>query len=227
MHEVAVILLSYNRPRMLREALASIPRGAEVLVTDDGSDFDAPAVVRTRFPDARAVVAPPMDVAARLVTPRLGRLVNQALSLVQAPYVTYLCDDDLFAPGWLDAVQGFFHANPAAHWTRGTWYQFQDGQTPGTDPCPLDGRQMTTGNVAHWTGCYHGCGIRWNETSVACHDDMFYWDVDRVHRVLSIPHCGAVAGWRRLHPHNALAYCAGAHYAPHAAALFAGGLLET
>lgn len=226
MIDVAVILLSYNRPRMLDEALASIGQPCELIVTDDGSDFDVQSRVRRHNAAARFVLAPPMSTIERLHTPRLGRLINQALSMVQSPYVTYLCDDDLFHPEWLNQISAFFHRAPGQHWTRGTWYAFEDGAAPGRDVCPLDARQLTTGNFAHWTGCYSGCGIRWNETSVACHDDLFLWDVHRFHDTYSIPHCGAVAGWRRLHAHNALAYCTGAQYAPHAAELFTNGWLE-
>lgn len=227
MIECAVILLSYNRPRMLAEALDTIPRGVELVVTDDGSDFDAVAAVRNVFPQAKAVEAPPLDTAARLVTPRLGSLINRALALVEAPWVTYLCDDDLWAPGWLDAVDTFFRAHPEHHWVRGQWRQFTDGQPRGADVCPLDPRGMTTGNFAHRMACYRVEGLRWNEASVACHDDMMLWDAERIgHNMHAVPDCGALAGWRRLHAHNALNYCAGAAYAPHAEALFAGRWLE-
>jgi hypothetical protein len=172
------------------------------------------------------VLALPMTVDERLRTPRLGRLINQALRLVTADIVTYLCDDDLFHPGWLDAVRQWFDAHPSAHWARGTWYQFQDGERPGSEPCPLDVRQLTTGNFAHRLACYEQCGIRWNTTTIACHDNYFLCDVQRHHDTYSIPDSGAVAGWRRLHAHNALRYASNATYADGAAALFAGGWLE-
>lgn len=231
MTDVAVILLSYNRPRMLNEALASLIRAggimSQVVVVDDGSDFDVVAQVRRALPDAGFVLASPMSVDERLVTPRLGRLINQALQLVTAPYVTYLCDDDLFHPGWLQAISDFFRRTPGQHWTRGDWFVFEDGQEPTSlRPCPLDPRQLTTGNFAHWTACYRDEGIRWNETTIACHDDAFLWDVHRFHNTHAVPHCGAIAGWRRLHAHNALSYVAGAGYAANAAELFAGGSLE-
>lgn len=228
MTTVATILLSYNRPRMLREALASLAaaRPDQVIVTDDGSDFDITEPVRAVFPESILVRGIKMTLAQRLVTPRLGSLINEALGLVECDVVTFLCDDDLFAPGWLDAVRAWFDANPAEHWARGTWYAFQDGAQPGSEPCALDGRQMTTGNFAHRIDCYRDEGIRWNESTVACHDDVMLWDVARFHNTYAIPHCGAVAGWRRLHAHNALGYNAGANYAPNAAQLFAGGWLE-
>jgi hypothetical protein len=146
--------------------------------------------------------------------------------MVQSDVVTYLCDDDLFHPGWLHAVRNWFDMT-GEHWVRGDWYVFDDGHGQDlTRPCPLDGRQLTTGNFAHRMDCYRAEGIRWNESSVACHDDMFLWDVNRFHNCYAIPHCGAVAGWRRLHPHNALGYTQHAVYSSNAAELFAGGFLE-
>jgi len=229
MTTATTILLSYNRPRMLHEALDSLRRARpdQVVLVDDGSDFNAAAAVRAVFPEARAIVAPQMSLGERLVTPRLGRLINQALALVEADAVTYLCDDDLFYPSWLDAVRAWFDANPGQHWTRGEWYVFQDGETPNLNQlCPLDHRMLTTGNFAHRLECYRDEGIRWSEGSIACHDDMFLWDVHRIHNTHAVPHCGAVAGWRRLHAHNALGYTQNAVYRANAGELFAQGWLE-
>ena len=41
-----------------------------------------------------------------------------------------------------------------------------------------------------------------------------------------IPFGGVVAGWRRLHKHNALAYAERDGYSKDGAQLFAGGMLE-
>lgn len=225
---ITTILLSYNRPRMIREAARSLAaaRSDAVIVVDDGSDFDVEAAIGSILPGSVYQVAPKMTLIERLGTARLGRLINQALATVETDLVAYLCDDDLFHPGWLDAARNWFAELPDQHWTRGTWFRFRDGETPGNELCPLDPRQMTTGNFVHRSFCYHAEGIRWNETSVACHDDMFLWDVDRFHNTHAIPHCGAIAGWRREHRHNALHYTAGAAYAPHGADLFAEGMLE-
>lgn len=226
---ITTILLSYNRPRMLREALASMieAQAEHVILVDDGSDFDAAELVRSVYPSAKVVQAPKMTLEQRLITPRLGTLINRALALVDTPYVAYLCDDDLFHPGWLSVVQAWFGSHPLEHWCRGDWYIFDEGQTPTLERlCPLDGRQLTTGNFAHAIACYSTEGIRWNSTSVACHDDMFLWDVARFHNVYSIPHAGAIAGWRRVHKHNALGYTQHAQYNRNAPELFSGGWLE-
>lgn len=233
MTAVTTILLSYNRPRMLNEALASLraARPDRVILVDDGSDFDAAAAVESVFPDFSFVQAGLMTLEQRLVTPRLGHLINRALAMASnelgSDVVAYLCDDDLFHPAWLDAVRAWFDANPGQHWTRGDWYVFDDGSAPDLARlCPLDSRLLTTGNFAHRTACYRDEGIRWNETSIACHDDMFLWDVARFHNTYAIPHCGAIAGWRRLHTHNALNYTQYAVYNANGAELFAQRWLE-
>jgi len=225
---ITTILLSYNRPRMLAEALASLAAAGpdQVILVDDGSDFNARQLVRRTFPKAIMVQAAKLTLEERLITPRLGRLINQALSKVTSDVVTYLCDDDLFHPGWLSAVRNWFDVHPSEHWTRGLWYQFQDGALPGAEHCPLDRRQLTTGNFAHRIDCFTGCGFRWNETSIACHDDMMLWDVHRFHNTHAIPDSGAVAGWRRQHAHNALGYTSHAVYHANAAELFSRGWLE-
>lgn len=227
MTTIATILLSYNRPRMLCEALSTALGCDQLIVTDDGSDFDVQSLIHGCRPDAQLVSASPMTTAERLRTPRLGNLINRALDLVSADVVTYLCDDDLFHPDWLPTVRAWFDQHPAAHWVRGNWYAFDDADSARTPTrCHLDDRQLTTGNFAHRIDCYRDEHIVWSETTIASHDDAFLWNVHRQHNTYAVPFCGAVAGWRRLHPHNALPYATGGDYNAQAAALFAGGFLE-
>lgn len=212
---------------MLCEALGSINDCDQLIVTDDGSDFDVKALVRGCAPNAEFVTNDPMPVNERLKAARVGNLINQALSLVACDVVTYLCDDDLFHPHWLPTVRAWFDFYPEQHWTRGAWFAFED-----TDPtrkpshCKLDPRQLTTGNFAHRIECFREEKIGWDETTIASHDNAFLWNVARCHDMRLIPFCGAVAGWRRLHKHNALNYVVPEGYAKDAARLFANGMLE-
>lgn len=228
MTTITTILLSYNRPRMLCEALGTINDCDQLIVTDDGSDFDVQALVRECAPAAEFVINPPMPIKDRLKAARVGILINRALSLVRCDVVTYLCDDDLFHPYWLPTIRRWFDYYPREHWTRGAWFAFED-----TDPariptyCKLDPRQLTTGNFAHRINCFRDEGIGWDETTIASHDNAFLWNAAKHHDMRLIPFCGAVAGWRRLHKHNALNYVAPEGYAKDAARLFANGMLET
>jgi hypothetical protein len=227
MTTIATILLSYNRPRMLCEALSTVRGCDQLIVTDDGSDFDVEALVRGCVPDAQFVTAPKMSVAERLTTPRLGKLINRALELVTCDVVTYLCDDDLFHPHWLPAVRWFFDQAPDQHWTRGAWFAFDESDPERTPTrCKLDGRQLTTGNFAHRIACFRDEKIGWDETTIASHDNAFLWNAARVHDMRLVPFAGVVAGWRRLHQHNALPYAARDGYSKNGAQLFARGWLE-
>lgn len=227
MTTIAVILLSYNRPRMLCEALSTCLDADQLIVTDDGSDFDVQSLITNCRSDTQFVMAPAMDVGERLITPRLGKLINDALDLVTSDAVTYLCDDDLFHPYWLPALRAYFDANPEQHWGRGAWYAFEDADPSRTPSrCQLDSRQLTTGNFAHRIDCYRDCNVRWDETTIASHDNAFLWSAHRAHDMRTVPFVGVVAGWRRLHRHNALPYAAEHGYTKDGAQLFAGGYLE-
>jgi hypothetical protein len=198
---------------MLCEALSTCLDADQLIVTDDGSDFDVTELVSSCYSRAQFVTAPQMDVGERLITPRLGSLINRALALVSCDVVTYLCDDDLFAPGWLPTLRAWFDANPAQHWTRGRWYAFEDTDPARTPTvCRLDPRQLTTGNFAHRIDCYRDEKIAWDESTIASHDNQFLWNASRCHDMRVVPFCGAVAGWRRLHRYNALPYADRAGY---------------
>lgn len=227
MATVTAIVLSYNRPRMLREALETVAanRPDQVVLVDDGSDFDAVGVARAYVELSGWIVAPPMAVAERLVTPRLGSLINQALALATGDVCSYICDDDLWAPGWLDAVRNHWAAHPDATLVRGDWLVFRDGEaaTPECPPCRLDERQLTTGNFAHRRGLP---GAVWPTHSVSSHDDLFCWNLYRAGvPIFGVPRVG-FAGWRREHKYNALHFTEDHHYTPAAAAMLAGLLEE-
>lgn len=230
------IVLSFQRPRWFREALETVRRNAPdaVVVVDDGSSFDVEAVTREVFPAAEFVIAPPLTIAERLVTPRLGGLINNAYGLLATDVVSILCDDDLWADGWLDAVRAHFAADPPHHMVRGNWLEWHDGAPlESATLCQMPGFWMTTGNFAHRLCCYRDEGLRWDETTVACHDASFlhrYHAGGRreTHDVFRVPYLDTLAGFRRLHKHNALHYVRGvASYAPNAAELFAGKWLES
>jgi glycosyltransferase involved in cell wall biosynthesis len=94
---MAVIVLSYNRPKMLREALGSIKDADEVVVVDDGSDFDVVDILEEfNFKNLSIIGVPPIPIEERLVNQRLPGLINEALKSIESDIVTYLCDDDVF-----------------------------------------------------------------------------------------------------------------------------------
>lgn len=228
---VCTILLSYNRPKMLLEAAKSIREADELIVLDDGSDFDVAKVIGAelnRFPKVKIVVAPKMTVEERLKTPRLGKSINQAIREASSEIITYLCDDDLFHEGWIPEVKRFFAENED-HLVRAKWGIFKDWDKPGAELCPLDRDvDMTTGNFAHRKSCSTEHGLWWGEGTTAVHDS---WLIRKVmlprHPLETFRKLDVLAGWRRLHAHNMMNFTNRAgEYSEKAADVLANKALE-
>ena len=216
-NEVSVIVLSYNRPRMLAEALRSIRKADQVVIVDDGSDFDAAALLKDVKVDAKDVVLmqnPGLSHAERVSLPHVGKGINRAIRESSGGIIAYLCDDDLFHPDWLETLRDFFGKN-AAHVAYGGWNKFHDGEEPGDIPCPLS-NILTTGNFAHRRRCSIEHGLWWGEHTVTVHDSYFVNHIIfKIHPDYArIP---ALAGWRREHKYNMIHYANGHadHYLPH------------
>lgn len=123
--DVSVIVPTYNGAAYLQECLASIAAqdlsGAEVLVNDDGSGDDTMAIAesyRDRLPTLRVRQNPR----------RLGAVgnVNRCLELARGQWVKPVFQDDLLAPGGLDALRSARRRGAAAV-VGGRLYRFEDG----------------------------------------------------------------------------------------------------
>jgi glycosyltransferase involved in cell wall biosynthesis len=236
---VAVILLSYNRPHMLDIAYDSIRaktgRIATILV-DDGSDaFDVDAWI-AKHPVAGSVRGVVRSVDHRMTRPSLGRLINGALHIAYhalgVAAIAYLCDDDLFTPNWLDAVQDGLSDPQGPHVMRGRWRSFDDPLENGplakpkkSRPTPLDFRKMTTGNFAHRAECYIE-GFRWSEETIAVHDNTAIWKLGDIHPFETVKDVSVLAGYRREHAYNMASYTTYEDYAVGAHEVLSRGLLE-
>lgn len=236
---VAVLLLSYNRPKMLDLAFASIapirPSDSIILI-DDGSDtFNAGDWASEH--GVYIVQGRRRSLDERMTKPSLGRLINRALSEITrqdwADVVGYLCDDDLFTPEWIPSLRQAAADHPDQHVFRGRWRSFRDPCVPEplakpgrSHASPLDWRQMTTGNFAHRIECYAHEGVSWDESKIAVHDDYFLWRLHAVHplnKALAIP---VTAGYRREHPYNMAHYTQHGEYGIGAENVLARGNLE-
>jgi hypothetical protein len=223
---IAVIVVSFNRPRMLREALATVGEADQIILADDGSDTFDPRDVLP--PDAMLIQNPLLPPYQRMRKPTCGALINRALRAVECDYVAYLCDDDLLAPGWLKAAKAALDADPASHMVRGDWLSFEDGQPLETAvPSKFDcDPPLTTGNFAHRTRCTVACGCWWVESTISCHDGAFLGKYLTRHGSTDVAHVGTLAGYRREHPYNMLRYMDGNGYRPETRGLFESGRLE-
>jgi glycosyltransferase involved in cell wall biosynthesis len=218
---------------MLAEALRSIVGADEICILDDGSSFNVRDIVASSgivCPSIRTTVAGVLRPEERVVTARFGRNANKAIREVCGDVIAYLCDDDLFHPGWIQAIKEAWATEPTRHWAKGEWGIFEDGTLPceiSQCPCPLDERhRMTTGNFAYKKTCPETCGLWWNEEKVAVHDNFLINDaLPQAHSYESIPTIG-LAGWRREHRYNMLKYVHGENYTKTALAILKREHLE-
>jgi hypothetical protein len=106
--EVSVIIPTYNRRAMLREAIDSVLaqsfRAFELIVVDDGST------------DGTADYLKSLNDSIRFKTiehrgPAAAR--NRGVELARAPMLAFLDSDDLWAPRKLECHVAFMRANPA------------------------------------------------------------------------------------------------------------------
>lgn len=92
---VSVVLPTYRRahllPHAIRSVLGQTHRDLELIVVDDNSPDETPAVVRT-FDDPR------LRYVRNDPNLRLPRSLNRGFALARGDYLTWTSDDNLFAP---------------------------------------------------------------------------------------------------------------------------------
>src|SRR4051794_13197703 len=108
---VSVVVPTYNQPRLLSETLDGVLAQTfadfEVVVVDDGSTDDTPAVLaRYAGRDGRVRVV-------RQPNAGIGAARNRGLDEARGRYVAPLDHDDLWMPGKLAAQVAFMQAHPA------------------------------------------------------------------------------------------------------------------
>lgn len=121
-----VILMSYNRPRLIVEAMRSVlDQDADVLlyVTDDGSNEETLAVIRETA-DERATLLlldTPLPEHRRNGGERSCARIHYAVGYIDpsVEVVHYLPDDDVFMDGRFAAFDRGFEALPAVPWFYG------------------------------------------------------------------------------------------------------------
>lgn len=221
---------------MLVEALRSLDGADMRIVVDDGSDFDVRSVAA---PWAGSIlVGLRKSPAERMRTPSCGALINQGLRIAAergAEYGSVLSDDDLLAPGWLQAAATYLDRHPDKHMVAGRWALFEDGETPDPErlctfnfPLPL-----TAGNWVYRLSCGTAEGCIWSEHSLAVHDAPFLMHYAVIHggrgpRRKWLGVLPILAGYRRDHPKTVSRHSVfgGDQYTPDVAAMFAAGSME-
>ncbi len=213
-----VIIISYNRPRMLKEAINSVlMSNVDVVcwIYDDGSDFDVVSLV-DGINDDRIVlaVAPRMSPEERVRPGNTRWSTNMNWLLDRIPVgetITYLCDDDILNRNWLGVVEDFFKENTETHLIVGDMYYFYDGEDPVRDgrwgfPVRYENDNggyviwWNLGSFTHRSECFHKCGVRWRR---GYRDNPHSWDIAYINSLLAT-HVGYIkvnvpAMYRREH----------------------------
>ena len=116
---VSVLLTSYNRPRWLREAVSSVFAQTmtdwELIILDDNSGDDDVVVELCRLWGHPKVIIYKSAVAEdeRASQCRYAVQANTGLALASGRYISYLCDDDWYAPQRLEKMTAMLDANPS------------------------------------------------------------------------------------------------------------------
>lgn len=107
---VSIILTSFRRPQLIREAIASVLAqtypGWELIVVDDNSGPDTWRVVvemMQRDPRIQFHATRVLDTD-RLKQCRYSVCINLGLKLAAGTFITYLTDDDLYRPRRLERM---------------------------------------------------------------------------------------------------------------------------
>jgi O-antigen biosynthesis protein len=103
--KVSVIVASFNRPKLLSQALASIQAqthpDVELILVDESDLFNAR--------DLLAGYNRPFQLVQQFVSPkdrreinRLGVNMNTGLAMAKGDLVCFLADDDYYFPTWIE-----------------------------------------------------------------------------------------------------------------------------
>lgn len=116
--KISVILTSYNRPQLVREAITSVQDQTysdwELLVVDDNSGDETRSVLaRIEAAEPRCrIIQSNVSPEDRPRTARYATCINLAIPLLSGDLVTYLTDDDIYLPERFEQMHALFVSHP-------------------------------------------------------------------------------------------------------------------
>lgn len=192
-----ILLFSYNRPKMLREAIESVLAqdygNFNLYIVDDGSDLFDPQDVQAEYADERIIcaLASQIPLDERVKKSRLGENANAVIKMVpENEPVYYLCDDDLMGAKWLSRSIRAFQQDPLMHVVQGDSWYFDDGHLDEAQyGLPTDGYKAMptmfwgTGSFGHRALCSKQEGVWWSDNTFGhSQDTNFIMDLWNTHQ---------------------------------------------
>lgn len=112
--KISCILTSYNRPKLIRQSLASLShqtyQNFELLLLDESTIVDVMEIVKEfKIPKAR-VIHKEVTHEERKGN-RLSIKINEGIRLADGDLICFLCDDDFYYPTWFEEATKFFTIN--------------------------------------------------------------------------------------------------------------------
>jgi glycosyltransferase involved in cell wall biosynthesis len=209
-----IILLSYNRPRMVREAIRSVLsqdyNNLELFLADDGSDFDVQGLL-DEFKDGRLVLyqATKISNKERMERSRVAENINRIIdSIPSEELIYYLCDDDIMAPNWIPRSVAAIESAQEYHIVQGESFSFEDGQDWRTES--ISGMKLqfednmprlwwATGSFCHKAYCWREENIQWHDNTYGHSQDANFitdmWNAHSQYLIIDKP-----AFYHREHP---------------------------
>ena len=187
-----VVIPTCRRPDSLARCLKALPRGVEIIVTDDSGDDATRAMIAELFPHVRHIAGPRRGPAANR---------NHGARAASGEWLAFTDDDCEPQPGWLDALAA--SAEDAG---------VVEGRTdaPGAIDSPLEEYVESEGGGAFWScnlgvrrDLFFSLGGFDEDFKEAAGEDMeFAWRVARAKLRVSfapaaiVHHPSRRVGWR-------------------------------
>ena len=190
--KVSIIVTSYNKSGLLPQALQSILNQSfedwQCLIVDDNSTDGAWDVAQhfVALDPRMAARQTDLDPSNHDITlNRYAHCINLGLAVCDTPYITYLCDDDLYMPQRLEQMAGYLDLHPEVHAVYGmqalktldaAGAEMEDnGVRSGPAICKDAAMVVDTSSVMHRRECYEKVG-GWPEDPAGWRvGDAFYW----------------------------------------------------
>jgi len=176
---IDIILVTYNRPRLLKIAVRSILsqtyKDWKLYIMDDGSEFKNEIDNDSRIKYYYFKTS----MEERMRCPAITRLTNAALEISNSPFIMYLDDDCAFFPDWLEKAYPVLKKYPAifgklVYVPINKLLDFSHrGAVRYYDNCvQIAGGKLDRNQVAHRRECLEKTGL-WPYVSISATDAIF------------------------------------------------------